>query len=91
MKTAEEIQKQYLKEHPERKGESDKEFALTNYIEWLENKLGSSQDGWVDVNWNDVIEKYGEATGIKETELDLLDWLKENYKISKKSPQTTKH
>ncbi len=84
---ADELQKQYLKEHPERKGESDKEFALTNYIEWLENKLSSSQDGWVDV---------------KQYPLTFLEWLigKDEKQVDRmfakwyletqKSPQTTK-
>ncbi len=42
MKTVREIQTQYLKEHPERKDESDKEFALSNYIEWLEDRVINS-------------------------------------------------
>lgn len=31
--------KQYEKEHPERVGETDKEFAEYLYIEWLEAKV----------------------------------------------------
>lgn len=38
------IQRQYEKEHPERIGETDKVFAESLYIEWLEAKVIAVQN-----------------------------------------------
>lgn len=32
-------EKEFRKDHPETLGETDKAFDLSNYVEWLENKL----------------------------------------------------